>query len=94
MKELFSGLSPCQNCARKASRLIQTKSGKQHYDCRECGFRSLPVWRQYTIDERLQEFRKVTYKDGNPAIEFIPFASKRGMKLQYQIDKERLKRVL
>jgi hypothetical protein len=45
----------------------------------------------YTIDERLQEFRKVTYKDGNPSIEFIPFASKKGMRIQYKMDLEKLK---
>jgi hypothetical protein len=35
----------------------------------------------YTIDERLREFRKVYRKDGNFAIEFIPFWSVKGKKL-------------
>jgi Tol biopolymer transport system component len=35
----------------------------------------------YTIDERLREFRKVYRKDGNFAIEFIPFWSAKGKKL-------------
>jgi hypothetical protein len=56
--------------------------------------RMLPKWRKYTIDERLQEFRKVTMKDGQPEIIFIPFASKKGMRIQYQIDMEKLKKVI
>lgn len=56
--------------------------------------RILPKWRQYTIDERLQEFRKVTRTHGKPSIEFIPFASKRGMKIQYKMDLDKLKKVI
>jgi hypothetical protein len=56
--------------------------------------KKLPIWREYTIDEKLQEFRKVTFENGQPSIEFIPFASKRGMKIQYEMDKERLKKVI
>jgi hypothetical protein len=52
--------------------------------------RELPKWKGYTIDERLQEFRRVTYKGGQPMIEFIPFASKKGMKLQYKRDLEKV----
>jgi hypothetical protein len=51
--------------------------------------KKLPTWKGFTIDERLQEFRKVTKKDGQPSIEFIPFASKKGMRLQYRMDLER-----
>jgi hypothetical protein len=47
---------------------------------------------QYTVDDRLSEFRKVTWKDGNPSIEFIPFASKLGMDIQYKMDLKNLKR--
>jgi hypothetical protein len=43
--------------------------------------RELPRWGEYTIDERLREFRKVYKKDGNFAIEFIPFWSVKGKKL-------------
>jgi hypothetical protein len=51
----------------------------------------LPTWKGYTIDERLGEFRKVTIIDGKRDIEFIPFASKKGMRIQYRMDLEKLK---
>jgi hypothetical protein len=72
------------------------KKTKKWYsvDFREHGIRTLPRWRQYTIDERLQEFRKVTRKHGNPEIEFIPFASKKGMRIQYLMDIEKLRKVM
>jgi hypothetical protein len=43
--------------------------------------RELPRWGKYTIDDRLREFRRVYRKDGNFAIEFISFDSKKGKKL-------------
>jgi hypothetical protein len=41
----------------------------------------LPKIGKYTIDERLKQFRKVTWKKGTPEIEFIPFDSPKGRKL-------------
>jgi hypothetical protein len=49
----------------------------------------LPTYKGYTIDERLREFRKVTYdKQGNPSIEFIPFESEKGKALLFAINLE------
>jgi hypothetical protein len=56
--------------------------------------RELPKWKGYTIDERLQEFRRVRWVDGNPMMDIIPFASKEGMKLQYKRDIEKMRRVM
>jgi hypothetical protein len=41
----------------------------------------LPIRDGYTIDERLEEFRKVTWKKGQPSMEIIPFDSPKGRKL-------------
>jgi hypothetical protein len=41
--------------------------------------RQLPTFRGYTVDERLREFRKVTY--GNLNIEFVSFDSELGRQL-------------
>jgi hypothetical protein len=38
----------------------------------------LPVFRGYTVDARLREFRKASPKEG---LEIIPFASAKGAKL-------------
>ena len=38
----------------------------------------LPTFKDYTVDERLREFRKVKY--GKP-LEFVPFTSVKGRKL-------------
>lgn len=43
--------------------------------------RELPRFGEYTIDERLREFRKVYRKNGNFGIEFVPFTSIKGRKL-------------
>ena len=37
--------------------------------------------RGFSIDERLREMRKVTYKNGEPSMETIPFESTRGVEL-------------
>ncbi len=42
--------------------------------------RALPVFRGYTVDERLQEFRKMRYGDDG-YIEFVPFSSPKGARL-------------
>jgi hypothetical protein len=43
--------------------------------------RILPVFKGYTVDMRLQEFRKVPLND---LPEFIPFLSDKGAKLFYE----------
>lgn len=35
----------------------------------------------FTVDERLREFRKVTWKKGEPDVEYVPFDSKKGSEL-------------
>lgn len=40
--------------------------------------RRLPIFKGYTVDFRLQEFRKVEY---GKSIQFLPFKSKKGEKL-------------
>jgi hypothetical protein len=44
------------------------------------GIRILPVFRGYTVDFRLREFRRVP-KDHGMNIEFIPFDSPKGQTL-------------
>ncbi len=43
--------------------------------------RRLPVFKGYTVDMRLQEFRKITL---NKLPEFVPFLSDKGAKLFYE----------
>lgn len=43
--------------------------------------RKLPEFEGYVVDERLREFRKVTWKRGEPSIEFVPFLGDKGAKL-------------
>ena len=43
--------------------------------------RILPVFKGYTVDMRLQEFRKVPLND---LPEFVPFLSDKGAKLFYE----------
>lgn len=45
--------------------------------------RTLPVFRGYTVDWRLREFRKVEY---GKKMEFIPFGSKKGVDLLRALD--------
>ena len=40
--------------------------------------RRLPVFEGYTVDERLQEFRKMSMEHG---FETVPFSSRRGQRL-------------
>ncbi len=47
----------------------------------------LPKFKGYTIDERLQEFRKVDMN--KPSIEFIKFNSKEGQKLLKEMEKQK-----
>ncbi len=39
------------------------------------------MFKGYTVDERLREFRRVSWKQGEPSIEFVPFDSQKGEKL-------------
>lgn len=43
--------------------------------------RQLPVFKGYTVDMRLQEFRKVPFND---LPEFVPFLSDKGAKLFWE----------
>lgn len=43
--------------------------------------RRLPVFKGYTVDMRLQEFRKVSFND---LPEFVPFMSDKGARLFYE----------
>jgi hypothetical protein len=82
---LLVGKKAIDEWARKSTRLSK-------FDKR-LGSVRLPVvvvgGKQYTIDDRLSEFRYVSWNDGVPSIEFIPFASKKGMSIQYQLDKKK-----
>lgn len=44
----------------------------------------LPDFQGYTVDFRLREFRKVEH---GKSIEFIPFDSKKGMKLMQKMER-------
>jgi hypothetical protein len=48
--------------------------------------RELPVFKGYTVDERLQEFRKMF------PMEFIPFDSEKGKKLLAEMETENVRR--
>lgn len=41
--------------------------------------KELPIFKGYTVDERLREFRKVDFSI--PSIEFVSFSSEKGRKL-------------
>jgi hypothetical protein len=41
----------------------------------------LPTIDGYTMDRRLKEFRKVSFKNGNPSIEFVPFHTMKGRRM-------------
>jgi hypothetical protein len=43
------------------------------------GMRQLPIFKGYTVDERLREFRRVDRE--KLTIEFVPFASRTGQRL-------------
>ena len=47
--------------------------------------RVLPVFKGYTVDARLRQFRKVTRGHGWPSIEFIEFDSPKGRRLLRQM---------
>ena len=43
--------------------------------------KELPVFKGYSVDRRLEEFRRVRYHDEGPDIEFVPFDSPQGQHL-------------
>ena len=45
----------------------------------------LPTKDGWTIDERLRQFRKVTWRHGEPSIEFVEFDSPKGRKLMKKL---------
>lgn len=47
----------------------------------------LPRILGYTVDERLKEFRRVKFIEGEPTMEFVPFDSEKGRKLLEVWDK-------
>jgi len=48
--------------------------------------RELPTFKGYTVDERLQQFRKVD-RD-KPSIEFVEFNSEKGQELLEEYEEE------
>ena len=52
--------------------------------------RKLPVMDGYTMDERLSEFRRVSWKEGEPSMEFVPFASEKGQTLLRKASTEKV----
>lgn len=52
----------------------------------------LPVFRGYTVDVKLKEFRRVKHRD-NPEIEFIRFESEKGKKLLDELLAEELRKI-
>ncbi len=49
----------------------------------------LKTWKGYTVDKRLNEFRKVNYnKKSKLIIEFVPFNSTKGKKLLLKYNKQ------
>jgi hypothetical protein len=49
------------------------------------GVRKLREFKGYTVDLRLQQFRKVIHHEEGPSLEFIEFASPKGKKLLAQM---------
>lgn len=41
----------------------------------------LPTFKGWTIDQRLGEFRKVSFVKGQPKMEFVKMSSPKGMRL-------------
>ena len=49
--------------------------------------RRLPTVKGYTVDQRLSQFRKVTWhEDENPSIEFVEFMSPKGEQLLEEME--------
>ena len=48
---------------------------------------ALPTFKGWTIDQRLGEFRKVSFVKGQPKMEFVKMSSAKGRKLASIINK-------
>jgi len=48
--------------------------------------KELPIFKGYTVDRRLKEFRMVVYHNEGPNIEFIPFDSPKGQQLLSEME--------
>jgi len=51
----------------------------------------LPEFEGYVVDERLREFRKVTWEKGETSIEFVPFLSEKGAGLLKKMMREQVR---
>lgn len=67
IREMNESLGRTEENLQKAIEILEKRSPKK-----------LPVFKGYTVDERLQEFRKVEY---GKTVEFIPFDSPKGQQL-------------
>ncbi len=54
--------------------------------------RRLPVFKGYTVDERLRQFRKVSRRPAGPSIAFIDFDSLQGQRLLRQMQRSSVRR--
>jgi len=52
--------------------------------------KELPIFKGYTVDERLKEFRRVISHEEGPSIEFIPFDSPKGQELLSEYRKQKI----
>jgi len=50
--------------------------------------KELPVFKGYSVDRRLKEFRRVRYHDEGPDIEFVSFDSPQGQHLLSEMEAE------
>jgi hypothetical protein len=48
---------------------------------------ALPTFKGWTIDQRLGEFRKVSFVKGQPKMEFVKMSSAKGRKLASSMNK-------
>ena len=54
--------------------------------------RRLPVFKGYTVDDRLRQFRKVSRGQAGPSITFIEFDSPQGQRLLRQMHRSSVRR--
>ncbi len=52
--------------------------------------RRLPVVKGWTVDCRLRMFRKVSYRRGEPSIEYVEFDSMKGRKIIKRVGKKKM----
>jgi hypothetical protein len=70
-----------------------TEDERMKHTIKTISNKTLPTFKGYTIDQRLREFRAVSDIDGNPSIEFIPFASQEGIQILAEIGLEEIERI-